>query len=56
MARGCTQIVLSSHSFQAPEFYVRHGYVEYGRIEGYPHGHAQAHLVKDLRAVSEGDI
>jgi ribosomal protein S18 acetylase RimI-like enzyme len=48
-ARGCTQIVVSSHSFQAPDFYRRHGYVEYGRIEGYPRGHAQVHLVKALR-------
>ncbi len=47
-ARGCAQIVLSSHSFQAPDFYRRHGYVEYGRIEGYPRDHAQVHLVKDL--------
>ena len=49
IARGCTQIVVSSHSFQAPDFYVRHGYVECGRIEGYPRGHAEVHLVKDLR-------
>ena len=52
-ARGCVQIVLSSHSFQAPDFYVRHGYREYGRIEGYPQGHAQVHLVKDLGPVDE---
>jgi ribosomal protein S18 acetylase RimI-like enzyme len=48
--RGCTQIVVSSHSFQAPDFYVRHGYREYGRIEGYPRGHAEVHLVKDLQS------
>ena len=48
-ARGCAQIVVSSHSFQAPDFYVRHGYAEYGRIDGYPRGHAEMHLVKDLR-------
>ena len=55
-ARGCTQMVLSSHSFQAPDFYVRHGYVEYGRIVGYPRDHAQVHLVKELGPVDEGDI
>jgi GNAT superfamily N-acetyltransferase len=48
-ARGCAQIVVSSHSFQAPDFYVRQGYREYGRIEGYPRGHAEVHLVKELR-------
>jgi ribosomal protein S18 acetylase RimI-like enzyme len=56
-ARGCLQVVVSSHSFQAPDFYRRHGYVECGRIEGYPRGHAQVHLVKDLRSgqVETGD-
>jgi ribosomal protein S18 acetylase RimI-like enzyme len=49
-ARGCAQMVVSSHSFQAPDFYRRSGYVEYGRIEGCPRGHAHVHLVKDLRA------
>ena len=48
-ARGCAQIVVSSHSFQAPDFYLRSGYVEYGRIEGCPPGHTHVHLVKDLR-------
>jgi GNAT superfamily N-acetyltransferase len=47
--RGCVQMVLSSHSFQAPDFYRQRGYVEYGRIDGYPRGHAHVHLVKDLR-------
>jgi len=47
-ARGCTRIVLSTHSFQAPEFYRRHGYTEVGRVEGYPRGHAQIYLAKRL--------
>jgi GNAT superfamily N-acetyltransferase len=48
-ARGCSQMVVSSHTFQAPDFYERCGYVEYGRIDGYPRGHAEVHLVKNLR-------
>ena len=48
-ARGCTRVVLTTHSFQAPGFYARHGYTEYGRAQGYPRGHAQIHLVKPLR-------
>ena len=46
--RGCRQVVLATHSFQAPEFYRARGYLEYGRIEGYPRGHAQIHLAKPL--------
>ena len=37
--RGCDRAVLSTHSFQAPGFYARFGYTEYGRTPGYPHGH-----------------
>ncbi len=48
LARGCTRVVLASHSFQAPEFYRRHGYEECGRAEGYPLGHAQVYLTKTL--------
>ena len=47
-ARGCDQVVLSTHSFQAPAFYQRHGYVEVGRAPGYPRGHAQIYLRKLL--------
>ena len=50
-ARGCEQVVLSTHSFQAPDFYRRHGYVEVGRFTGYPEGHAQIYLRKTLGAL-----
>ena len=47
--RGCAQIVVSSFTFQAPGFYQRHGYTEFGRTEGVPTaGHADVHLVKAL--------
>ena len=47
--RGCTQMVLSSFTFQAPEFYRRQGYVETGRTEGLPvAGMADVHFRKDL--------
>jgi GNAT superfamily N-acetyltransferase len=47
--RGCTQVLVSSFSFQAPEFYQRHGYVEFARTEGIPTaGSADVHMVKPL--------
>lgn len=46
--RGCERVVLSTHTFQAPRFYANRGFVETGRIEHYPRGHAQVQLVKLL--------
>ena len=49
VARGCEQMVLSSFTFQAPDFYRRHGYEETGRTEGLPvAGMADVHFRKDL--------
>jgi GNAT superfamily N-acetyltransferase len=46
--RGCRQVVLATHTFQAPAFYAARGYTEYGRVDGYPVGHGQVQLVKRL--------
>jgi GNAT superfamily N-acetyltransferase len=46
--RGCDQVALSTHSFQAPGFYARFGYQECGRTPAYPRGHDQIHLVKQF--------
>ena len=47
--RGCVQVVVSSFTFQAPDFYERCGYVETGRTEGIPRdGVADVHLRKRL--------
>ena len=46
--RGCDRVALSTHSFQAPDFYARFGYTECGRTPGYPHGHDEIHLLKPL--------
>ena len=55
VARGCVVVSLSTHSFQAPDFYLARGYVEVGRTDGYPVGHAQLHLRKTLSpAASSG--
>lgn len=34
--RGCVGSCLSSFTFQAPEFYEKHGYAIFGQIENYP--------------------
>ena len=48
--RGCTQILVSSMTFQAPDFYKGHGYEERGRTEGIPTSvSAEVHMVKALR-------
>jgi ribosomal protein S18 acetylase RimI-like enzyme len=48
LSRHCTQIILSSHTFQAPEFYRKLGFVEHARISGYPRGHSDIHFTKFL--------
>lgn len=49
--RGCHQIIVSSFTFQAPEFYKRCGYVETGRTDGLPlDGMADVHMAKRLTA------
>lgn len=47
-ARGCEQIVLATHSFQAPGFYERLGYELKFTIEAHPRGHADLIYVKAL--------
>jgi GNAT superfamily N-acetyltransferase len=49
IARGCVQIVLATHSFQAPGFYERMGYEKKYTLEGRPQGHSQLIYSKLLR-------
>jgi GNAT superfamily N-acetyltransferase len=46
--RGCTRMIVSSFTYQAPEFYRRHGYVETGRTDGLPAGSSDVHFLKYL--------
>ena len=46
--RGCRWSKLNTWEFQAPEFYERCGYVEYGRETDFPPGHTNHLMRKDL--------
>jgi len=46
--RGGTMIRLETWSFQAPAFYPKLGFEEFGRIEGHPAGHTTIFFAKKL--------
>ncbi len=47
-ARGCHGVWLNTFSYQAPEFYQRLGYVEFGRLNDYPPGQTRIFFQKRL--------
>jgi GNAT superfamily N-acetyltransferase len=47
--RGAAAVTLETHSFQAREFYLKHGYAVFGTLEDYPPGHSKYFLRKPLR-------
>ena len=46
--RNLRGIWLDTSTFQAPDFYPKFGFVECGRITGYPPGHDRIFFVKRL--------
>ncbi|HEX3122500.1 MAG TPA: GNAT family N-acetyltransferase [Rhodanobacteraceae bacterium] len=46
--KGCRIALLSSHSFQSPDFYARMGYEEQASIQDYPMGHTDIFFAKRL--------
>jgi GNAT superfamily N-acetyltransferase len=52
---GCRQMVIRTHSFQAPGFYRKHGYVEVAAVDDYPAGYAYHLFRKALSQPSAAD-
>ncbi|WP_195176669.1 N-acetyltransferase [Mesorhizobium sp. INR15] len=46
--RGCHVIHLASFTFQAPDFYEKHGFERLAQFEDFPRGHANVLLMKIL--------
>jgi ribosomal protein S18 acetylase RimI-like enzyme len=53
--RGCLGVWLNTISFQAPGFYERHGYREFGRLDEMPPGHKRIWFAKRLPSVQVQD-
>lgn len=53
VARGCAQLILTTHDFQSPGFYERMGYERKYTIEGRPRGHANIVYVKIFHAEND---
>ncbi len=46
--RGCRHAMVDTHDFQAPDFYRKLGYVEWGVLEDLPAGHQRIFFRKEL--------
>ena len=46
--RGVKNVYVDTFSFQAPRFYKKLGYREFGRLKGFPAGHMRIWLSKAL--------
>ena len=46
--RGAKHAYMDTFSFQAPEFYIQHGYEVFGELQDFPTGHNRHFLKKEL--------
>ena len=56
MVKGCAIVLLASHSFQAPAFYEKMGYVRQAEIADHPVGHSSIFFAKRLRLAAENGV
>lgn len=49
VSRGCVQMFLETHDFQAPAFYRKLGFEIVGTVDAYPAGHRYHTMLKRLR-------
>ncbi|HTX78807.1 MAG TPA: GNAT family N-acetyltransferase [Longilinea sp.] len=52
LERGCHAAHLDTMSFQAPDFYKKHGYTIFGVLDDLPRGHQRIFLKKELKPLS----
>jgi ribosomal protein S18 acetylase RimI-like enzyme len=55
-ARGCHGAWVDTYEFQAPTFYERLGYREFGRLDEFPPGSARLFFSKPLRPAGEVNL
>lgn len=46
--RGARNVYLDTFSFQAPQFYIKHGYAQFGELQDFPEGHQRLFFTKPL--------
>jgi GNAT superfamily N-acetyltransferase len=56
IAKQCSLVLLSSHSFQAPEFYAQRGYEQVARVDDHPVGHANIFYAKRFPSHSRPNV
>ena len=54
--RGCHQIMLETHSFQAPGFYRKLGFEVAAEVQDYPRGHRHMTMVKALKGATDDGV
>jgi len=45
---GCSRVLVDTYDYQAPDFYLKNGFIEKGRIENYRQKHARIFFEKKI--------